>query len=61
MSLSGHELTEYLIVWYDKITKPTKDQAKRELREDYNTRLPISKCFRRLEDAVQFTDNTKFK
>ena len=53
-------MIEYFMVWYDKITKPIKKQTKAEFREDYDPSLPISKCFKRVKDAVQLTDDAEF-
>ena len=45
---------------YDKITEPVKDQAKAEFREDYDPILPVSKFFKRIENATQLADDEKF-
>ena len=58
--ISGHELIEYLMVWYRNIAKPINGQEKSEFREDYNPILPISKSFKRVEDTVQLADNAIF-
>ena len=59
-SVSVHELMEYPMVWCVKITEPIEDQAKLELREDYDPILPISKFFKRIEYAMQLADDAKF-
>ena len=53
MVVSGHKLMEYIMVRYENINKPIKYQAKLVFREDYDPSLPISKYFKRIEDAVQ--------
>ena len=41
VGILGHELMEYLMVWYINITIPIKEQEKLEFREKYDTRFPI--------------------
>ena len=41
------------MVQYEKINKSIKYQAKLVFREDYDPSLPISKYFKKIEDAVQ--------
>ena len=58
--VSGNELMECLMVRYDKINEPIKDQGKSEFREECDPKFPISKVFKRIEDSVQLVDGAKF-
>ena len=56
----GNKLMKYIIFRYRNITKPIKNKAKSEFREDYNTSLMISKLSKIIEDAIQLADDAKF-